>query len=107
MTIALEIAMTERLSNDELECKARAIEIARYFPLRERFWLEQLKDCRSAICILICGDIHLRSFGSLLTSQDISFEIKQRGIGVNEEDRPYYHALEYLDAHPEINEQYK
>src|SRR5689334_11016333 len=49
MAIALELAANESLSNDELECKARAVEIASYFPLRERFWLERLKGCRSSI----------------------------------------------------------
>lgn len=107
MTIALDLAHTESLSNDELECKARAVEIARYFPVRERSWLERLKDCRSAVCIFVCGDVHLRSFGSLLTTEGIPFEVKERGIGVNEEDRPYYRALEYLEAHPEINQELK
>lgn len=101
-SIALDLWMAENVMNDELELKARAIEIVRYFPIRERFWLQRLAGCRAEVAIFTCGDIHLKSFGVLLQTEGISFKIKKRGIGVSEEDDSYYRALQYLEAHPEV-----
>lgn len=103
--IALELAMTERLPNDELGIKARAIEIARYFPIRERFWLDRLSGCDEADGILCCGDVHVESFLSLLAEKRIAYSVVQRGIGRNEKDQPYYEALKYLREHPELRKQ--
>lgn len=47
------------LSNSEINAKARAIEIVRYFPLRERFWLEQLADRLDTEVAFVCGDAHI------------------------------------------------
>ena len=100
--IALELAMAERLSDDELAIKARAIEIARYFPVRESFWLDQLNGCEDAAAIFVCGDIHIESFTSLLEKKGVSYRIVKRGIGRTEQDAPYYEALRYLAEHPEL-----
>ena len=54
------------MTNDEMFCKARAIEIGRYFPIRERFWLERLSGCRDVDAIFICGDLHVETFGKIL-----------------------------------------
>lgn len=42
--LELELFMgdQEGLSNEEIRLKGRAIEIAQYFPVRERFWLQRL-----------------------------------------------------------------
>jgi hypothetical protein len=101
-SIALDLAMAERLSDDELALKARAIEIARYFPLRERFWLERLGGCRSVVAVFVCGDIHIGSFGRLLETEGVEHAVLKRGIGVSEKDDPYYRAMEYLNEHPEL-----
>ena len=100
--IALELAMAERLSDDELAIKARAIEIARYFPVRESFWLDQLNGCEDADATFVCGDIHIESFTSLLEKRGVSYRIVKRGIGRTEQDEPYYEALRYLAEHPEL-----
>lgn len=103
MSISLQLWMDEpELCNDELTCKARAIEISRYFPIRERFWLERLKGCGDVNAVFVCGDIHIESFGAFLESEGIPYAVVRRGIGVNEKDEPYYQALKYLKAHPEI-----
>jgi hypothetical protein len=103
MSIALDLWMVEpELSNDELTCKARAIEIANYFPLREQFWLNRLQGSRDVNAIFVCGDIHVESLSSLLNTEHIPYRIAQRGIGVNEKDEPYYRALAYLAEHPEL-----
>ena len=103
MSIALDLWMVEpELSNDELTCKARAIEIAQYFPLREQFWLDRLQGCRDVDGIFTCGDIHIESFSKLLGTEHIPYGIAHRGIGVNEKDEPYYRASAYLAQHPEL-----
>ena len=89
MAIALDLWMVEpELSNDELTCKARAIEIAQHFPVREQFWLNRLQGCRDVDAIFACGDIHIESFSRLLNTEHIPYRIAQRGIGVNEKDEP-------------------
>jgi len=104
MSIALDLWMeTPELSNDELTCKARAIEIAHYFPLREQFWLNKLQGCRETEVVFTCGDIHIESFSGLLKTEHVSYRIVQRGIGVNEKDEPYYRAVAYLEQHPELS----
>jgi hypothetical protein len=72
-SLELELFMNdaEGLTNDEIFCRARAIEIGRYFPIRERFWLEQLDGCRDAHVVFVCGDLHVESFGRLLDSNSI------------------------------------
>jgi hypothetical protein len=102
LSIALERQRAERLSDAELDLKARAIEIARSFPIRERFWLERLSDCRTIAGVFICGDIHIESFGRLLETERIQYKVVKRGIGVNKNDDPYYRAREYLSQHPEL-----
>ena len=86
------------LSNDEIFCKARAIEIARYFPLRERFWLNRLNGCRDAQAIFACGDLHIETFGQILSDNDVQYRIVRRGIGLTPEDERFCQALEYLSS---------
>lgn len=100
--ISRDVWMAQNLMGDELGLKARAIEIAVYFPIRERFWLQKLAGCHSDVIVFTCGDIHLKSFGALLEREGIPFKVMERGIGVNQEDEPYYRALQYLEVHPEI-----
>jgi len=101
MSIALDLSMAERLSDDELAQKARAIEIARYFPIREQFWLERLNGCRSVAAVFVC-DIHVETFAKVLEAEGVQYKVLRRGIGVNEKDDPYYQAMEYLKAHPDL-----
>ena len=91
------------LSSDEIDAKAGAIEIARYFPLRERFWLEKLADRANSEVIFVCGDAHVEGFVGLLKAKGIACRVCARGIGLNDEDRHVFgSALKYLEQHPEI-----
>jgi hypothetical protein len=91
------------LSNAEIEAKAGAIEIGRYFPMRERFWLQQLSDHLAADVAFVCGDAHVEGFVGLLKRNGIPFRIVDRAIGVNDEDRyTLENALKYLEKHPEL-----
>jgi hypothetical protein len=93
----------EGLSNDEIHLKARAIELGRYFPIRERFWLKGLVGCREQDAVFICGNAHIETFTSLLDREGVPYRIVERGIGVTREEAEDFHRIEeYLGAHPEL-----
>jgi hypothetical protein len=98
----LFMADRQGLSNDEIFLKARAVEIGKYFPMRERFWLERLGECREADVIFVCGDLHIESFGNILDAENIPYSVVARGIGLTEEDARFNQAVEYLRVHPEL-----
>ncbi len=105
-SIEIEMFMRDRvgLSSEEIHNKARAIEIGRYFPIRERFWLERLNGCHDRDAIFICGDGHIKSdsFRGLLENSHIPYREVERGIGLTKEDESFGRALQYLREHPEL-----
>ncbi len=91
------------LSNEEMDAKAGAIEMAQYFPIRERFWLEQLANRLDSEVVFVCGDAHIDGFVRLLNARKIPSRIVDRAIGVNDEDKyTVENARKYLDKHPEL-----
>jgi hypothetical protein len=90
---------------EQRRCAASAIEIGRYFPIREKFWLDCInaKVCHEEEVVFACGDLHIESgsFTKLLEQNGVPHRVVKRRIGVAEDD-PYYRALEYLRTHPEI-----
>lgn len=105
MEMAMFMSNEGSLSDDEIRNKARAIEIARYFPLRERFWLDRLEDYCNRDVLFICGDAHVQTFARLLEREGTPCRVLERGIGVNDEDRLWFdQALQYLAGHPELGQ---
>ena len=92
------------LSSEEVRVRGNAIFVGRQFPVRERFWLERLGDCRDRVAIFICGEGHIKnhSFRTLLASHGIPYKVAGHGIGLTEEDAWLDEALEYLRQHPEL-----
>lgn len=90
------------LSNDEIRLKARAIEIGRYFPVRENFWLERLNGLLERDGIFICGDGHVDGLSRLLQTRNVPYTTERRGIGLTEEDGWFTVALQHLKEHPEL-----
>jgi hypothetical protein len=91
------------LSNDEIHLKGRAIELGRYFPIRERFWLNRLDGCSQHDAVFICGNAHIEGFASLLDGNDVPYRIVERSIGVTRQEAEDFHrVVEYLAAHPEL-----
>lgn len=66
--IALQIAMgdCDGLSSAEISDRGFAIEVLRYWPLRERFWLDSIADAKKREVVFICGDANIVSFQNLL-----------------------------------------
>ena len=104
--ITLRIAMSadgNGLSNAEINNRGFATEVAKYWPLREKFWLDQLGDVLDKSVIFICGDAHLESFQQLVAGKAIESQIIARHIGVNQSDDAFWgRVLAYVSAHPEL-----
>lgn len=95
------------MTQQEIQAKARASEIAKYWRVREEFWLRKLNDLKTNV-IFVCGDGHVETFTALLSEKEIPFEVVERGIGVNEHDDAEMAAgRQYLREHPEVaNEEF-
>ncbi len=85
--------------------KAFARDIARNFPIRERFWLEKMDGNLMLNGIFICGDLHTDSFVSLLKNKGIQCTVEERGVGVEKPDVMYILAKKYLSDHPEFKKE--
>lgn len=97
------MADQDGLSNEQIETIAFATEVAKYWPLREKFWLDQLGDVLDKRVIFICGDAHLESFQQLVAGKAVESQIIARHIGVNQSDDAFWgHVLAYGSAHPEL-----
>jgi hypothetical protein len=106
----LQISMHDpnwNISNEEAQAKGWAICIGRYFSVRERFWLEKIRDVVNEEVVFVLGDGHVASFTKLLANEGINSQLVQRGIGVTGESaRDMESGLRYLREHPEcVNEQ--
>jgi len=92
-----------RLSEPEIMLKANAILIGRYFPVREKFWLDQLREVDGCHGAFVCGEGHVESFGRLLEANQIQWQVRARGIGVSVyEAAAMQKDMEYLKAHPDL-----
>jgi hypothetical protein len=105
----IEIEMSQQsrwdLPDEERRRDARAIEIGRYFPIREKFWLDCLtaKLCCEKEVLFVCGDVHIESgsFAKLLEQNHVPYKVVERRIGVAQ-DESYYKVLACLKEHPEV-----
>jgi SpoVK/Ycf46/Vps4 family AAA+-type ATPase len=93
----------KNLSSVELSLRASAVEVAKYWPLRERFWLDQLSDMHGKDIVFVCGDAHIETFRELLKKTNIESTVEARHIGVTTYDdiRSAEIGL-YLKRHPEV-----
>jgi hypothetical protein len=60
----------------------RALEIVKDFPIREDYWLNQLRHILQMEVVFVCGDVHVDTFGSRLKSNGIPYQIVERRIGM-------------------------
>jgi hypothetical protein len=91
------------ISNDEARRKSWALDIGKYFELRERFWLDKIVDLKEETVVFVCGDAHIETFGKLLETAGWQVHMAARGIGITDEDhRNVEEGLQYLKEHPEI-----
>ncbi len=105
--IALRLAMSDDgngLSNAEINDRGFATEVAKYWPLREAFWLDQLRDVLEREVVFVCGDAHIESFREVLKRNKVDSDVLHRGIGVSRRDAEFWATvMKYLAAHPELS----
>lgn len=90
------------ISNEEAEAKAWAICIGRYFAIREKFWLEKIRDVAHQDVVFVLGDGHIDSFAKLLADEGIRSKLVERGIGLTAENSfRMENGLRYLREHPD------
>jgi hypothetical protein len=88
---------------EELRLMAYAIAMARYFPIRERFWLDRLNGCQEHDAIFVCGYGHLESFSLMLENERIAYRIVVPDLGITTEERKDVQGtIRYLREHPEL-----
>ena len=93
------------LSNQELNDKGLALEIAEQWPKRERFWLDRIGLQEKENVVFVVGQGHIDTFRNLLGENGIESEVLALGIGVRPEDddeERLRRAKAYLEAHPEL-----
>ena len=56
------ISSNETLSNEEINLRAYATEVAKHWPKREGFWIDRLKDVHGKTVVFVCGDAHIDGF---------------------------------------------
>ncbi len=94
-----------QLSKEEARVKADAIEMGRYFPVREQFWLDGLNGCIEKNAIFVCGYGHINSFTRLLDSKGIPNKVVASDVAVTEEERDRIErSTQYLSEHPELRD---
>jgi hypothetical protein len=102
--LAFRLAMEDgSLSNAEINRRGYAIEAGKYWPRREKYWLEQLGDVKDKNVIFVCGDAHVEGFQKLLKKNGIESSVVRRHIGVDQrDDEQWAGVLAYLGEHPEL-----
>ena len=75
----------ERVPDSERDLLSRGLEIVFDIPLREQYWVDQLKSFLDKDIVFVCGDSHIESFAQLLGSQKILSRVVKRKIGMTPE----------------------
>jgi hypothetical protein len=91
------------LSQSQREEQATALLVAKSWPIREKFWLDHLKDVWDKNVIFVCGNAHVETFIERLTMNRILSTVIERGIGVDpQEIEGHNRIVAYLESHPEL-----
>jgi hypothetical protein len=75
----------ERVPDSDLDLLSRGLEIVFDVPLREEYWVNQLKSFLEKDIVFVSGDSHVESFAELLGSQKILSSLVKRKIGMTPE----------------------
>ena len=78
---------------------ANAHKFSHQFPIREKFWLQQINKTGADNILLICGDLHLQSFTTILIAVGIPYSIIAEKIGVDLANNLEYESLRYALDH--------
>ncbi len=81
------------------EKAAIAHKLAHQFPIRERFWIQELGKSSADNILVICGDLHLHTFTTILIASGIPYSIYAEKIGVDLANNIEYEGLKYALDH--------
>lgn len=93
----LKTVLTTRLGSEPKDEVIRAHCIAHQFPIRERFWVDRLRNYFSSSILLVCGEIHTYTLPRLLACEGIDHRIVAHGIGVRHSDDADHRGLRYAE----------
>jgi len=103
-SLAQQMIMKGSLPDQEAIIRGCAIETAKHWPNREKFWLDQLADVMTKEVIFVCGDAHVERFQELLKKNGIASDVPGRHFGVTEhDDQRWAEVKAYVVAHPELS----
>src|SRR6266480_869398 len=74
--------LREPVPDSEQDLLCKGLEIVKDMPIREKYWLSQLKPFLEKDIIFVCGDGHVESFAELLGSQKLLSKVVKRKIGM-------------------------
>jgi hypothetical protein len=92
-----------RKSPSDRKLLAAALEVLKDFPLREDYWLRQLKDVLQQEVAFVCGDYHVDTFGARLKDNGTPSQVVERQIGMPTE---LIEEQEKIKAYIDGNSQY-
>jgi len=64
-----------QIPDDSLEQQLINKDHQKYFPKRERFWLDKIMNLKEEVILFICGKSHVESFRKLLEQHDIKVTV--------------------------------
>ncbi|MBI3405043.1 MAG: hypothetical protein HY046_06255 [Acidobacteria bacterium] len=103
--ISLEISLDDPsgLSQTEIKILGQATAYVHYFPIREQFWLDEMKDYTAKEVVFVCGSDHIASFQRLLESKCIPSAVLVGDIGMSADDKKEHEdTIDYIRSHPGI-----
>jgi hypothetical protein len=99
-------ALSQQYAMDDVpdhNTRGFAEEVVKYWPRREQFWADKLKDVQDKDAIFVCGDAHVESFQKTLDKNGLLSTVHSRRIGINQQDDDWWSGIEaYRKVHPEL-----
>jgi hypothetical protein len=100
---AIALAQQYQWDDPEFITRGQAEEIVKYWPRREQFWVDKIKDVQDKDAIFVCGDGHVESFQKTLEKNGLSSTVHSRRIGTDQRDDEWSEKTQaYIKAHPEL-----
>jgi hypothetical protein len=101
--LTIDMIMRGTFPDEEAKLRGSAIEVAKYWPRREQFWLDRLSDVVTKDVVFVCGDAHVERFQELLQKNGINSDVVGRHFGVTPyDDQKWADTKAYLAKHPEL-----
>jgi hypothetical protein len=91
----IKAILTAKMHREPTSKQIMAHMIAHQHPIRERIWLEKIREHLNSEMLFVCGDIHLSAFRRFLRERGIRCRIAKRKIGVDSSCLTEYEGLKF------------